>query len=402
MEKEMNNMGADQIVKLIKTGLENWSIFSPGLKDIKVNGTYLLNAGYTLTVDYISGFTKALDIKVEISTIMVFCASFLSGEFENSLPISRIAVKALDDVGNELLFAITTKELAKKASRSNVEWLRGTYFQENTEDYRLMRAKAIISDIENGLRRAIVEVYSNKHGNDWWNTMIGEKIRNSTQSMYENNYGELISDGNILIDHTFTRDLKKIICSDWEAFSHLFPSKIGFENEMDRFNELRRIEAHNRSVSRENLVELEKLYEQLLLEISKIIPGLEFNFMLENWKIGIKSLGEIQLKSTYTIQQLEKLPLDEKIRLIVKQNKNIIQYLQQIIQRFDSLKPPISKKQVHERLRECYLQYQNLEKEKLSAIEGFQFEKIQSIEDKIKLHKSNMDEFSSKFLLSES
>jgi len=401
--QEINLHTPSMLISSIKFGLSNMALLADGAKNFRVKDVYLQNADDTLTCEYTSEFRKALDVKTEISTIMSFCASFLKGEFEKIAPISKIAVKALNEDGSEIMFAISSIQTAGIiASPNSLEWLRATYFQENTEDYRMSRAKTMISDIENGLRRVIVEIYEKKYGVNWWNLIIEAKIRTKTEEMYDSNFGVTIHNGDVLINYTFTLDLKKIISADWGSFRHLFVSKQEFEEDMVELNTIRRDEAHNRSISESNLSAMERLYQKLMTKIAQEFTGIEFNFMVENWKLGIKKVMGNSYNATYTNDQFEACDLEEEqLKLVFNECQSIIAYLQSIMDKLAELIPPLSKKHLHDKLIELFAIYCRLERVKLVLIEEHNWDEISFILGQIESHKAEMDEFSTQFLLSE-
>jgi hypothetical protein len=401
--EEINLNNVSTLVGAVKFGLSNMGLLADGAKKIRVKDVYLQNADDTLICEYISEFRKTLDVKTEISTIMSFCASFLKGGFEKVAPISKIAVKAFNEDGSELMFAISSIETAGIiASPNSLEWLSATYFQENTEDYRMSRAKTMISDIENGLRRVIVEIYEKKYGVNWWNLIIEANIRKNTEEMYDRNFGVTIHNGNVLINYTFTLDLKKIISSDWGSFRHLFVSKKEFEEDMVELNKIRRDEAHNRPISEANLSAMECLYQKLMTKIAQEFAGIEFNFMIENWKIGIKRIMENSYSITYTKDQFDACVLEEeKLKLILNESKSIIAYLQNTTNKLTGLKPPLSKKHLHDKWIELFVGFGKLEKAKLTLTQEHNWDEIPIIIGQIESHKVEMNEFLTHFLLSE-
>ncbi|WP_134089055.1 hypothetical protein [Olivibacter sp. XZL3] len=146
------------------------------------------------------------DIKIEIGTIMAsLCGLFKNDPYEG-ISFKSYAVKAFDENDKEILYAISSVDTASLIGRGqSVEWLKLPYFQENTDSYRLNRAKTIISEIENGLRLLIKIILKDKFGEEWWNLAIGDKkIGGSVEKTYNEQFGIEESNGDVLINYTFT------------------------------------------------------------------------------------------------------------------------------------------------------------------------------------------------------
>jgi len=162
---------------MVSATLKTLYIFSNNCKEINVKDVYLLNED-TLCCDFYPVSRNSYDIKLEIAPIMgCFNGIFRDMNYEN-VNLLNYAVRAFDENNNEILYALSTKTAAELIGKGgSIEWLASTFFQINTEDFRLSQAKQIISEIENGLRE-IVKL-RDQFGDDWWEQGLNSKLDNS-------------------------------------------------------------------------------------------------------------------------------------------------------------------------------------------------------------------------------
>lgn len=391
------------IITWLKSGLENFDIFVQSRKKVLVKDLAILNEN-TIECKFYSYSENSIDIKSEIALIIGFMYGFLKdGSFEN-LEISYYAVRAYDKNDIEILNALSFKDTAKLIGQGNsIDWLKSTLFVENTKDYRLGIAKRIISEIENSLRHVIVNVLSKKYGDDWWDTALNNKVGQSIKTTYSEQFGDEIVDGEILINYTYVLQLKKIILTHWVEFKHLFKEKENFETTLDRLNVLRREEAHNRNITENNLKELEEIYNLLLEKISIVYENLIPTYLIDNWRIRIKSIMSYKIQPLYKPEEItEEQDLIEKLTKITLSTKNLIKYLDDIIQKLQSVIVPVQKKQIHNELIQQFVILKDLQNIKLEQIKNSDFDSIENTAKAIQNHESDMKTFSRNFLLSES
>ena len=401
--KEETTPSIQTILLWLKTGLENLDIFVESRKKVLVKDLAILNEN-TIECKFYSYSENTIDVKGEIATIVGFMYGFLKdGSFEN-LEINYYAVRAYDKNDIEILNALSYKDTAKLIGQGNsIDWLKSTLFTENTNDYRLGIAKKIISEIENSLRYVIENILSKKYGIDWWNIALNNKMGESIKNTYYEQFGEKNFDGKILINYTYILQLKKIILTHWIEFKHLFNDKEVFETVIDELNVLRREEAHNRNITENSLKELEKIYTILLEKISIEYENLIPTYLIDNWRLRIKSIMSYKIKPLYKPEEItEEKDLIEKLNKITLSTINLINYLEDIIKKLESVIVPVQKKFIHEELIQQFTILNNLQKTKLEQIRNKDFENMESNSKAIEKHENDMKIFSGKFLLSES
>lgn len=393
----------ENLTRMVSGSLKIIHILDKNCKEINVKGVYLLNED-TLCCDFYAVARNSYDIKLEMTAIMgCFNGIFRNDQYDN-VDLKNYAVRAFDQDDNEILYALSTKATAEFIGTGrSIEWLTSTIFQENTEDYRLAQAKQIISEIENGLREIVKLKFKDKFGDEWWDNEIDNKIKRDVKKIYFNNFGVDCNEGNVLIAYTFTLQVKEIILSNFSLFAAYFQSPSRFESSMDGLNKLRREEAHNRPISHLDLENLKHLHEDLLSVVLLDLKSFQSVFLTENWRSKIKKImKEWQYKPIHNKKEIDTESDDVQKLFKIKENlSSLISYLDNTIIKLKSVTAPIHKKSIHLELLGCYEDYRELQKLLLNETLTLDNEKISNIVNQIKSHELKMDEFSTKFLLSE-
>lgn len=401
-EKTLIQMNIPSLMGVIKFGLQNMNLLAEGSKGIRVKDVRLSNGGDTIHCEFYSDHTQSLNIKVEMVSIMGYLSGFFKGDPYDCVTISYFSAAAFNNQDQELLSVISSRLAAAAVATNSIEWIRTSIFIENTSDFRLSRAKTIISDIENALRQTITDIYKTKYGINWWVTAIERKIAASIERTYFNQFGVSICEGDILINYSFTLDLKKIISADWGTFKHLFLKKNKFEDVMLELNVIRREEAHNREITRQHLDHLERIYDFLLSEISQIYPSIILTFLIENWRSKIQAAMQISFKTTYTTEEFNQANGVGKRQLMIRECNSEIEYIEGLIVKLDSFKPPLSKKNKHEQLSQYLKEYCSLQHRKMLIITENRENEVPGFQIELEMIKQKMDGFSKQLLLEES
>lgn len=383
------------LISVIKYNLESEHVFNAKTPKYRVKELKIINEDSLECVFYPNS-VESIEIKKEISGIMgSFNGFFRSGDFKE-IEFKYYCVSAIDEDDNELLYAISSKETAELIGSNSIEWLKLTYFQENTSDYRAAQAKTLISEAENTLRETICKVLETKYKNNWWQECVAKKIKKDTENLYHRQFGKITDDGSILINYTFTLDLKNVIVSNWNDFKHLFKDQRSFENSMENLNNTRRDEAHNRPISHRQLELLKQVHTDILKGIFEFYPTTRSNYLVENWKLKIQKIVG------YGFQHYTRAEADEEFTVakIVHNSTNLINQIENIIAELDSLTAPIQKKEKHTELITLFNNSINIERKRInSATIGFP--KSAEVIEMSNQHHINMNKFIKSFLLEE-
>ncbi|MDV3776660.1 hypothetical protein CMU25_11920 [Elizabethkingia anophelis] len=393
----------ENLTNVVSGSLKIIHILDKSCKEINVKDVYLLNED-TLCCDFYAVARNSYDIKLEMTAIMgCFNGIFRNNQYDN-VDLKNYAVRAFDQDDNEILYALSTKATAEFIGTGrSIEWLTSTFFQENSEDYRLAQAKQIISEIENGLREIVKLKFKDKFGDEWWDNEIGNKIKRDVKKIYFNNFGVDCNDGNVLIAYTFTLQVKEIILSNFNLFANYFQSPVQFESSMDSLNKLRREEAHNRPVSHLDLENLKYLHQDLLSVVLLDLKSFQSVFLTENWRSKIKKImKEWKYKPIYHKKEID--AESEQVQKLFKIKDNLsslISSLDDTIIKLKSITAPIHKKSIHLELLICFEDYKDLQKSLLDETSTLDNERIDFVKNQIKAQESKMDVFAEKFLLIE-
>jgi len=398
-----NKTTLSTLLETIKIGLENLDIFGGSKQNIQVKDIKLINDD-TLACEFYPHKENSTDIKLEIASIVGFFNGFFRDDPYDDIKFKSYAVRAYNKEDIELLYALSSKASAEQIGAGNsIEWMKSTIFQENTDDYRMAMAKKIISEIEITFRKIIKDILSKKHGEDWWNLTLNNKLGKSIKDTYNNQFGFEINDGSVLIEYTYILQLKKIITTYWPDFKTLFNRKTDFEHLIDNLNLIRREEAHNRIITDSHLDELNDIYNKLLSKVAEKYPDILPTHLIDSWKSKIRLIMANGYKPLYNSSELIDEP-DSKIKLLktINSTKHLIEYFEEIITRLQSLVVPVQKNIIHNELVQNFIQHKALSEKKLKNIADGELQTLLETLKEIENHESKMNEFTNKFILSES
>ncbi len=398
-----NDFSVDEIISFLEIGLKNINSVNSKVSNISVKQIKLLN-GKTLECQFYAESENSIDLKAEISSVMGALHGFFKDDSFRNIQLDYYAVRAYNSSDIEIMHAISSTESAAMIGNGKaIDWMKSTIFQENTKDYRLAIAKRQISDIENALRKVIVNRLSSKHGSDWFRLSLGKKLFEIIKGTYKNQFGEEIEDGKVLIEYTFVLQLKKIICTNWKDFSDLFANKIEFENLISELNEIRREEAHNRDVSVIHLDRLKIIYEFMLLGITEKYSGIIPNYLIDNWKIQLK---EIMLpKPDLPYSDSDVLNETNQQLKLIKSLTNLQCLINHIKNREDKVKSvvvPVQKKKTHDELLTILLNYRILHEELLESGKKGVLSIVENKQKEIDEYSKKLHEFSKRYVFEES
>ena len=401
---EEKEFSVSEILSLLKTVLQNINLANKEVANIDVKKIDLLN-NKTLECQFYAKSNNSIDVKIEIGTVMGALHGFFKDDSFKNMLLDYYAVRAFDKEDSELMYVISSKEVAALIGKGNsIDWMKSSIFQENTKDYRLSVAKKQISEIENALREVIVDRLSKKHGKDWFILSVGKKLRESVIGTYNNQFGINIEDGDILIKYTFVLQLKKIICTNWKDFSDLFSNKIRFEKLILELNSIRREEAHNRNISTEDLEKLKEIYEFILIGITEKYPDILPHFLIDNWKIQIKEIMlSNKLEMIYSDNEIQS-ETNNGLKLVktVLNLQKLIKHINDKELKLKSVVVPVQKLNIHNDFIGVLEKYRILHEELVECGKTGVLKIVQEKQREIELCKKTMDDFVEKFLLHES
>jgi len=396
----LNFKTTEDILAVFETGLRNSELFHKDSKNINVKKIEMINND-TILCNFYSENSNSYDVKLETIGILHSLHGFLKDGTFDKIKNKNYAARAYDEKDNEIMYAVTSK--VNLTTHDNMlDKMSGIIFQENTKDFRLKIAKSKISEIENALREVITDRLLNRYGFDWFCISVGTRLADKVKSVYNNQFGDEINDGAILINYTYIIDLKKIICTKWTDFSDLFLSKIRFEEIMQRLNKIRREEAHNREISDLHLKDLEEIYEYIFFNIAEKYPNIIPHSLIYNWRAQIKKIFFQEFEGTYSNKEIdfEKNDIVKGYKFLVR-NSELDGYLKDIVFKLEQVITPIQKKKTHNEIIDVFKNYRSLNKKYVETCAKIPDEAKSKLTE-LELYAQEVDVFLQKVLIEES
>jgi len=119
--------------------------------------------------------------------------------------------------------------------------------QVREEAERMAKNYVLFYSLENSIRDLIVDVLSEKHGEDWWSEtgVVPEVVSKSAEGNQKKESGTGVTvRSDRLIDYTNFGELGEIIKSNWEDFGSILRDKRAVEKILANLNTLRASIAH--------------------------------------------------------------------------------------------------------------------------------------------------------------
>ncbi len=140
--------------------------------------------------------------------------------------------------------------------------------QNTTEDNAVVMGNAyrILFIVENRLRRFIESKLRSKHGPDWWNICVSEKIKKRVDEMKqaELDLGWKISETTSDTEYLLFEHLEKIITTNWkDIFESVFQDLPKISHRLRELEGIRNSIAHTRILSGDGMDRLEQYSQDL-------------------------------------------------------------------------------------------------------------------------------------------
>ncbi|MEM6868257.1 MAG: Swt1 family HEPN domain-containing protein [Cyanobacteria bacterium P01_C01_bin.121] len=335
-------------------------------------------------------------MKSEVASAMSFAYSFLKDGDICQFQFEYIGVEAFKACGSKLMHAISPFEAAEFiASGQPIEWLNKSTFQDYTEDYVQGIAKRYVSELENGIRKVIVRILANRYGANWWATAVSNKVRQSTEKMYEAQEGIITTDGAALISFTFLLDLRRIIVSNWGDFDPVFKNQARFTQLLEDLNDIRRIEAHNREMTAQQLDSLKSIHQELMDQVAMAEPSAASNYLVENWRIQLHNI--FSNVGGYQFPESQRSDLDAAISVVEVE----IRRYEDLEVKVRSVLVPPGKKELHDMLIDRLGKVKESLIEVLEAARNNDLDNIDHLQEKNKNANEELRKFQEIYLMSE-
>lgn len=319
-------MQIEDTLDFLKLGLVSYHPNQNSLQSYKINSVDYINHN-TIVITYTTRKLDRLDIRTEMAELISFTASFYlvpDDKIKLEKP-KNISIKAQNVNMDQLMYVISSMETAEYITKGRpIEWIKNSIFEDTTDEFLLQNAKRLISKIENALRELIYyDLYNISQGD--WILKIETNIYKSALKQYEKNTdiaGQDVKNKDIL-SYTYLPNLKKIIEDNWICFSKYFTSLVEFTTNMTELNQIRRDESHNRKISKKQSESLQKLYDFFLMNISKTLPNLVPDYIIENWHNQLKLIVDNLIESIPNLNDSDRRNFPIVIIAFIKYQKSV-------------------------------------------------------------------------------
>lgn len=123
--------------------------------------------------------------------------------------------------------------------------------------------------IENTIRSFIVERMSERHGLNWWEDKVGDKIKKAVKSLKEqeqkNKFFSSRSDSEI--GYTMLGNLGSIITDNWNDFSDIIPNQAWLNSRMQDLEMARNIVMHTGVLPQDEIERITSIVRDILRQI---------------------------------------------------------------------------------------------------------------------------------------
>jgi hypothetical protein len=137
-----------------------------------------------------------------------------------------------------------------------------TYYPQFSEQLRTEAASmathyAIFYCLENTIRNLIVERLEEVHGEDWWNKVVPEAVRQNCEKNHKKEVATGITPrSKDMIDYSNFGELGEIIKANWDIFGDMFRDMRGLERVLGNLNTLRAPIAHCKALAEDEVTRL--------------------------------------------------------------------------------------------------------------------------------------------------
>lgn len=343
--------------------------------------------------------TDPLGIKIESGEIIAFLSTSFDGDDSlGNFEITHFGARAYTNNNEEIMHVLSSLDCARnfRYGRS-LEWILCSYFQDNTDETKLSSAKILISRIENGLRRVISRLLSNRDGQNWWQS-IDSNIKGGAEGAYRNKFGNIpLPLGDVLIDYTYLRGLKKIIDDNWNDFSTILIDQTTFNNNMDTLNIIRRDEGHNRIIETNSFRELDRLYDDILGKLNNHNPGIIPEYQIEYWRKRLIGIFTDIKEGMLEISDEDKRSAKNVIGKFTANTNHIRDILTQL----EGVVVPPGKEGLHDELIIIIRKYFESHKKMRDDLLKGDGKSLTKHNEEFQNHRNELKKYRAKFLLSE-
>ena len=239
----------------------------------------------TLVVEITARSTNPITVRGEIASVMSLLSGLGVPELFPVLHAESFGLRAYDDAGEELLWVVSSIEVAGFAGDGRaVDWLENSLFQDNTPAYRRSQADRTIGQIETGLRELLdhhgLQRIGAAYPNQLWPLSELSKIKGRADAEGRNS-----EDARTLLDYVFLPQLRDAIVDHHDWFDDgCLPDTEALKELLGALNTVRRKVAHHREISSDELRDCRAIARSCLTPIGGAHPNLIDDFLVDRWE----------------------------------------------------------------------------------------------------------------------
>lgn len=239
----------------------------------------------TLVVEITARSTDPITVRGEVAGVMGALSGLDILELFPVLRAETFGVRAYDDAGEELLWVVSSIEVAEFAGDGrSVEWLANSLFQDNTPAYRRTQADRTIGQIETGFRE-LLDHHGRQRAGDAYPNQLWSSTELSKLKRQANAEGRNSEDARTLLDYAFLPQLRDAIVDHHDWFDDgCLPDPKALEGLLGDLNKVRRKVAHHRDISSNELKDCRAIARSCLTPIGGAHPHLIDNFLIDRWE----------------------------------------------------------------------------------------------------------------------
>ena len=239
----------------------------------------------TLVVEITARSTDPITVRGEIVGVMGALSGLGVPELFPVLHAESFGVRAYDDAGEELLWVVSSIEVAGFAGDGRaVDWPANSLFQDNTPAYRRSQADRIIGQIETGLRELLDHHGLQRIGADYPD-QLWPPAELSTLTGRAAAEGRNGADARTLLDYVFLPQLRDAIVDHDDWFDDgCLPDPEAFKDSLGALNAVRRKVAHHREISSDELRDCRLIARRCLAPVGGVHPYLIEDFLVDRWE----------------------------------------------------------------------------------------------------------------------
>lgn len=239
----------------------------------------------TLVIEITARSTDPLAVRGEIVGVMRALSGLEVPELFPVLNAEFFGVRAYDDAGEELLWVVSSIEVAGFAGAGRpVEWLANSLFQDNTPAYRRSQADRTIGQIETGLR-GLLDHHGLRRIGAAYPDQLWSPSELSDFKGRAGAEGRNREDARTLLDYVFLPQLRDAIVDHADWFDDgCLPDTSTLKDSLGALNRVRRKVAHHREINSDELRECRAIARICLTPIGGVHPYLIEDFLVDRWE----------------------------------------------------------------------------------------------------------------------